>query len=225
MKALAVALVGFFPSSPLKNYLLRRLGWDVAGSADISPSLYWRIGGVTIGENARIGIGNVFRDLRDLRLSHDSRIGQWNWISAATPLVRAGGAGDLLLEQHSALTSRHYLDCSGGIQIGSHATVAGVRSTFVTHGLQWTTSMQSFRGIKIGAYSLISSNCSLTPGTRIGRGVVIGMGATVAGNLSEPGLYLSNRANLVKSPLEGEYFTRTVGYIRDIAPPRSTDGL
>jgi hypothetical protein len=39
------------------------------------------------------------------------------------------------------------------------------------------------------------------------------MGATIAGRLLDPGLYVQSRATLVKSDLGGEYFRQVAGHI------------
>jgi hypothetical protein len=39
------------------------------------------------------------------------------------------------------------------------------------------------------------------------------MGATIAGKLLEPGLYVQSRATLVKPDLAGEYFEREEGHV------------
>ncbi|WP_425463150.1 hypothetical protein [Microbacterium hatanonis] len=91
--------------------------------------------------------------------------------------------------------------------------MAGVRSTFITHGIDWRTSSQTYRSITIGDYSLISSNVQITPGSQIGSRVVVGMGATVAGSLSDGGLLVQERAREVKENLQGDYFKRDVGFI------------
>ncbi|MBJ7339108.1 MAG: hypothetical protein JHC64_15525 [Mycolicibacterium sp.] len=142
-----------------------------------------------------------------------ARIGQWNWITASRPIRDAGGDGLLVLGAHSAVTSRHYVDCTGGVRIGTHSTIAGIRSTIFTHGISWKSSTQTPNAVEIGDYCLISSNATVTPGSVVGSRVVVGMGATVAGQLTEPGLYMQPRAALVKTDLAGRYFDRARGFV------------
>ncbi|GAA2081875.1 hypothetical protein GCM10009758_32040 [Microbacterium hatanonis] len=208
-----VLLVGIWPASRIKVQLLRVLGWQVGKGGSVGPGLYFAIDSVVLGENARIGPFNVFKGLAAVEVDDFGRIGQWNWLSAASPLRAAGAPGTVSIGRHSALTSRHYIDASGGISIGHHTTVAGVRSTFITHGIDWRTSSQTYRSITIGDYSLISSNVQITPGSQIGSRVVVGMGATVAGSLSDGGLLVQERAREVKENLQGDYFKRDVGFI------------
>ncbi len=217
MRHLLVALVGTLPTSTFKNYLLRILGWEIGRSTEIGPGLYLRLTVVKLGDHVRIGPFNVFRDMAEVRLGARARIGQWNWISSALPLVEARGGGYLRLDNDAAITARHYLDCSGGVSIGHHTTVAGVRSTFITHGIEWRSAAQTSSSIVIGDYCIISSNVALTPGTVVESRCVVGMGAVAARTVGPEGtLQVGSRVTAVKSGLEGLYFTRYKGYIRDI---------
>lgn len=211
-----VALVAALPASALKNALLRRLGWVIGEGAYIGPCLVLNVDRVELGNQAAIGAFNVIRDLAGLQVGDGAVIGHWNWITAARPQAEAGAPCHLDMREHTALTARHYVDCTGGIRIGSHSTIAGVRSTLLTHGISWKASAQTFSPIEIGTYCLISSNVHIAPGSVIGDKIVIGMGATAAGRLEDPGLYLQSRAELVKSDLSGEYFHRELGRVSDL---------
>lgn len=208
-----VALVALLPASGLKYSLLRYLGWAIGGKVHIGPCLVLKVDRVDIGDGAYIGSLNVIRDLAALELGEYATIGHWNWVSASRWLGEGGAACLLHLGAHSAITSRHYIDCSGGIRVGTHTTIAGVRSTFITHGISWKSSAQTFSPIEIGDYCLISSNVQVSPGAVVGSRVVVGMGATLAGRLLGPGLYVQPRATLVKSDLDGEYFHREQGVV------------
>lgn len=209
-----VAVFGLLPGSAVKNVILRRLGLQIGRGSSIGPSLILGIGEFVMEENSTIGTGNVIRDLSSFRIRANGRLGQWNWISASRDLIAAGNPGMFEIGCHSAVTSRHYIDASGGVVIGNFTTVAGVRSTLITHGIDWRTGTQRTRSIKIGDYCLISSNNSITPGTTISDHVITGMGSTLAGKLDvEFGLYHDQRGSLSRTDLSGSYFVRDVGYI------------
>lgn len=217
LKIMMIAVVGLAPSSRVKLAILRSLGWRIGQRTSVGPGLYIRLTSVTLGSDVRIGPFNVIRDMAEVTVEARGRIGQWNWISAATPLVEVRGGGYLRIGADSAVTSRHYMDCSGGVAIGHHTTVAGVRSTFITHGISWKTAEQTSGGITIGDYCIVSSNVAIAPGTSIDDRVVIGMGSVVSHDVGPEGsLYVGGRATSVKSALEGAYFHRERGYIRDI---------
>ena len=211
-----VVVVAALPASRLKNSLLRRLGWAVGSGVHIGPCLVLNVGRVDIDHGAMIGAFNVFNDLGVLTLKEHAIIGHWNWVTASRALGGAGASCLLHVGAHSAITSRHYIDCSGGIRVGTHTTIAGVRSTLLTHGISWRSNAQTFSSIEIGDYCLISSNVQVSPGTVIGSRIVIGMGATIAGRVVDPGLYVQSRATLVKSDLDGDYFRRAQGHVAGI---------
>jgi acetyltransferase-like isoleucine patch superfamily enzyme len=212
-RSVLVAITAALPASEMKNRLLRRLGWNIGEAVRISPCLVSNVDHVGIGGGARIGPFNVLRDLASLTIGEHARIGQWNWVTASRPMREAGGPALLHLGAHSAIASRHYLDSTGGIRIGTHTIVAGIRSTFITHGISWKSSTQTFSPIEIGDYCLISSNVQVASGAVIGNRIVVGMGATIAGQLLESGLYVQTRATLVKTDLDGRYFGREEGFI------------
>lgn len=223
MRNLLIAAIGILPAGRLKNAALRRAGYNIAASAHIGPCLILGVGQLNAGEFARIGPLNVIRDLSMLDVGPHARIGRWNWISAAVPLRAHGASGSLTLGSHSALTQRHYVDCSGGIWIGAYSTVAGVRSTFITHGIDWRTAQQSFASITIGEYCILSSNVSVTPGTCVADRTVVGMGVTLSKSYEQSGLILQSRGRVVREDLEGEYFRRETGYIRGVRPAKAVD--
>ena len=219
-----VTVVAALPASELKNYVLRRLGWTIGDGARIGPCLVFNIDRVDIGAGAAIYPFNVIKNLAELRLGEYAAIGQWNWVTASRVLREAGGTGVLEVGRHSHITLRHYIDCSGGVRIGTHTTIAGVRSTFLTHGISWKKSAQTFSPIEIGDYCLISSNVQVAPGAVVGNKIVVGMGATIAGRLVDHGLYVQSRAELVKSDLDGEYFQREQGFITAVRNALDTHG-
>lgn len=218
---LLILLAGILPHSALKNRILRLLGFDIHSSAEIRPCLIINVGHISAGPNSRIGSLTCIRGLRRLILEDSARIGQLNWVSAAPDLTLGTKSGILQVGAHAAITNRHYLDCSGGIRLGSHTTVAGVRSTFITHGINWKRSEQSVSSIEIGSYCIISSNVNVTPGTKLPDSSVVGMGVTIDKGLPEEGgLIVSHRGTLVKRGLVGDYFTRTSGVVK---PPMDAD--
>ncbi|KAA0098112.1 hypothetical protein CIW49_15775 [Mycolicibacterium sp. P1-18] len=212
-RSILVAVAAAMPAGRVKNGVLRRLGWFIGRGVRLGPCLVLSVDEVRLGDGAFVGPFNVMRELASLTLDEHARIGQWNWITASRPMREAGGAGRLHLGAHSSITARHYVDCTGGIRIGTHTTVAGIRSTLFTHGISWKSSTQTSNAIDVGSYCLISSNVTVAPGSVIGDRIVVGMGATVAGQLSEPGLYMQPRATLVKTDLAGSYFDRERGFV------------
>jgi acetyltransferase-like isoleucine patch superfamily enzyme len=225
LRGALVTIVAALPASELKNSLLRQLGWTIGNRVRIGPCLVSRVDRVDIGDGAYIGSFNVIRDLTTLTLEEHAEICHWNWVTAAKELGDAGAACLLHLGPHANITARHYLDCSGGIHLGTCSAIGGVRSTLLTHGISpasWPartlrkSSTHTCNPIEIGDYCLISSNVHVSPGTVVGNRIVVGMGATIAGRLLDPGLYMQSRATLVKSDLGGEAFRKAEGHLDTI---------
>jgi carbonic anhydrase/acetyltransferase-like protein (isoleucine patch superfamily) len=178
-----------------------------------------------LGHGSHIGAFNVVRDLREFVLDEGAAIGQWNWITASRDLASSLDApASFMMGRQSALTSRHYVDASGGVKVGPFATVAGVRSTFITHGINVTESRQVVNGVEVGEFSMVGSNAKLTPGCCVPAYSLIGMGSVVVRGLSERySLYAGAPARLVRAiPPESPYFSRDRGpvdvYRKEPAP-------
>lgn len=212
---LLIAAIGLLPASRLKNFLLRRLGWKIASDAIIGPGVYLRIRVVSFGPGSSIGPFNVVRDLVEFTLEEGASIGQWNWFSAAAPLVHSVGGpqvGRFRLGRHASVASRHYLDASGGIDIGELSGMAGARSTVITHGVDMLESRQSVRGCTIGDRSIVGSNVKLVPGAYVPPRSVVAMGAVVTPGLGEPdSLYCGAPAKRAKEIPPGRFITRQRG--------------
>jgi len=200
----------------IKRSAYRHLfGWEIDDTARIGFSIM-NVRDVYLGPNTRIGHFSVFMNLQRLHLANNSRIGQWNWCSAA-PLFSSSGqneAATLVLGEHAAITIRHYLDCSGGISIGAFSVFGGVKSTVLTHQVDTVESRQTTSPVQIGEYCFIGSDVRITSGSQIPDRCIVAMGAVVAGQLAEEGmLYGGVPAKPIK-PVEGEFFKRSVGFVR-----------
>ncbi|MDD4866690.1 MAG: hypothetical protein PHQ28_06045, partial [Mycobacterium sp.] len=163
MRGALVTIVATLPASKLKNSLLRRLGWAIGARAHIGPCLVFSIGSVDIGDGAWIGGLNVVKGLTTLTLGPHAVIVHWNWVTAYPAFSEVGAPCSLHMGAHSAITSRHYIECTGGIRVGSHTTIGGERSTFFTRGVSWRNNAQAYNPIEIGDYCLITSNVQVCP--------------------------------------------------------------
>jgi acetyltransferase-like isoleucine patch superfamily enzyme len=204
---------------PIRAFLYRRLfGWQIDPTSRIGLSIV-DARSVRLARMSRIGHFSVIRNLSSLELGEEAIIGNWNWISSAalfTDADRALGTRPfrgLLLGRHSAITSRHYLDCSGGISIGDLSVVGGIRTTILTHSIDFQAGVQSTDAVAIGDRCFVSSNVSMVPGSRVPPGCLIAMGAVVVGQLkTAEAVYAGVPAKLVKSNIEGAYFRRQRGF-------------
>lgn len=206
-------VVGLLPCGWLKRTALRRLfGWEVDESAWIGISIFTNVRHARIGPGARIGHFNVFRNLLYLELGEEAAIGRWNCITAAKEFLevrQTEGCGRLVVGHHAAITLRHYVDCPGGIEVGAFTTIAGVRSTILTHQIDIRSNYSIILPVKIGDYCYVGSDVRIVPGSSIPDRCVIAMGSVVAGKLAESNtLYGGVPARPLKSVDEGAYFSR-----------------
>jgi acetyltransferase-like isoleucine patch superfamily enzyme len=211
-------LVTVFLPWPARRVLFNTLfGWQIDKSSSVGLSLFIGVRHVKIGPRVRIGHFTVFRDLNRLEIGADSTIGQWNWITAAKKFLLArhdDREGFLAVGEHCAITSRHYLDCTAGITLGSFSTIGGVRSTILTHQIDLSDCRQTGRPVRIGAYCFIGSNVRIAPGSWITDRCAVAMGSVVAGTLEEPGmLYAGVPARPRRELGEAKYFSRTKGRV------------
>ena len=188
----------------LRSFLLRHvLGWRLHPTSRIGLSLI-DVTDVSLGPGTHIGHFNVIRGLTHLEMAEASFIGNWNWLSAAPMFELRDRAisGEhfrgLRIGMHSAITSRHYVDCSGGVIVGSFATLGGVRTTVLSHQIDVGTGVQTTRPVSVGDYCFISSNVSMAPGSHVPAKSLVAMGAVVVGRLpDEAGLYGGVPAKLI----------------------------
>lgn len=194
---------------PLKYFLYKYiLLWDIDYSARVGIS-FVNARRVSMASGALIKHLSIVNGVDFLTMDESSRIGNLNWISSSK------GAGSFILKEHSAITNRHYIDCTADIKIGRFTTLAGVKSTILTHSIDVYQSRQSSFPVTIGDYCFIGTGVIILAGCEVEDNVVIGAGALISGHLTESYcLYAGVPAKRVKS-LSGEvkYFERTAGYV------------
>lgn len=213
-----ILVVGLLPASRAKNKLLSLAsGVSVSSRAHIGPIGLLTIRRLEVGADASIALGSVFRNLDTVRVSESSTIGSWNWITGApmfTPFNADLGEGRLIVGPSSAITSRHYMDCTGGITIGRFTTIGGVRSTWLSHRINLDQSVQFSAGIHVGDRCFTSSGVQVGPGVSIANNSVVAMGAVVTKSLDAVGrLFGGVPARDLGAAKNAAYVRRTVGRV------------
>lgn len=216
-----VALVAMFLPWPLKRRVLSWvMGYQVNPSARIGFSVVVA-SAVRMGSGARIGHFTVCRNLKRLYLADHARIGNMNWITGGidTSLPRSDGKGKaeaaLIIGSHSAITHRHYIDCSDRLEIGAFTTVAGVRSQIFTHSIDLELCAQQTRPVIIGDYCFVGTGCIILPGARLPNFSVLGAGAVLSNKFEQEWtFYAGVPAKIIKSlPSDYKYFHRQTGFV------------
>ena len=179
---------------------------------------------LSLDKGARVGNLTVIKGLYNLQLEKDSIIGNLNWISSfprnTNSLHFQHEAGErtpeLVLREHAAITNRHLIDCTNRIEIKKFSTLAGFKSTVLTHSIDLKECRQSSKPIIIGEYCFIGTGCILLGGTLIPDYSVLAAGSTISKAMDiSCSLYGGTPAKFIKS-LENEdlkYFKRTVGFV------------
>jgi acetyltransferase-like isoleucine patch superfamily enzyme len=209
-------LVGLLPASRTKSRMFRLLGWDVHDDARVAINLLWRIDSVSLAAESWIGSFNVIRDLLSLELGRGALVGHWIWISAARPLRGLSEDGaSLRVGDDAVITSRHVLDASGGITIGRHSAIGGVRTTVLSHQVDLVRCVQTAAPVVIGDHVLVSSNCRITAGVRIASYTLVASSAAVVGDLPDSyRMYGGVPAKEIgELPPSAGYFTKTTNSI------------
>jgi len=212
-----VFLIGLIlPACKFKNALLSLFpGISVHPSAIVGHTVLLGVSELTLESGAVLGDLNIVRGLTGLRLGSGAVIGGLNSISSSaafSSLPDDGFRGRLHLKRDSALTNRHYLDCSGGIEVGEFTTIAGCRSTILTHQIDLRLNSQVLSPVTFGRRCFISSNVSVVPGAHVADRIVVAMGAVIKGSLDlAGGLYGGVPARYLKMAENEGYASRSRG--------------
>ncbi|MCF8274255.1 MAG: acyltransferase [Flavobacteriaceae bacterium] len=176
-----------------------------------------------MAENSSIAHLTICKNIDAIILNNNSGIGSLNFITGFNTKNktvyshRLNRKCELIIKEHSAITSRHFLDCNGGIYIGKYTTVAGIRSTFLTHSIDIYKNRQDIKPITIGDYCFIGTGCNLLGGSCLPDYSVLGAGAVLSKVYSESNfLYGGVPARPLKD-LKGydvAYFNRHNGFVK-----------
>ncbi|MGV9860907.1 acyltransferase [Gordonia sp. NPDC003425] len=188
MRALLELLSWMLPASTRKNHILRLLGHSIAPTARISPCLVLSLKRAELADGAFIGAFSTIRGLALLKMEKDAGVGSFNWISAH-PLYQKqlDGAGTLAMREGAVVTSRHYIDCSGTVELGYMTVVGGHRTTILTHEADIHEPVQNVGRVSLGARSGLLTNCVVLVGAHIPPLSVVAAQSTVLASSTASG--------------------------------------
>lgn len=219
MRMMLNVVLAFMPWGLKRVFMKKFLGYKLHKNSYIGFSVV-NAKNLSMADNAKIGHLNIVRNMSILKMKYSSTIGNLNWIS--------GEAFDQIEEKkdkknsflkigsNSAITNRHYLDCSGGLSIGEFTIFAGVKSTLLTHSIDIEKSVQKLNSIKIGDYCFISSNCIFIGGSSLPSYSVVGAGSVIRNQFDKTYfLYSGNPAQPIKNiSKNSNYFSREKGHVK-----------
>jgi acetyltransferase-like isoleucine patch superfamily enzyme len=208
------------PWSMRRSLLEKHFGYSLHPSSRIG--LCWIFPRrLVMEEHSRIGHFNVCKNIDLLHLGAHAAIGQLNWITGfpSGPSRHFAHQTDrhpeLILETHSAVNSRHFIDCTARIRIGAFATIGGFRSQLLTHSIDLAANRQNAEPIDVGEYCFTGTSSVMLGGSSLPHHSVLGAGSLLNKKWEQPyQLYGGVPAAPLKelSP-DMKYFHRTEGFV------------
>lgn len=220
MRTVFLAISAVLPWSIKRRLLALFFGYEIDPRAKIGISIV-DSASLTMGKHAWVGHLTICKGLDRLVLEDYAAVGNLNWITGgAQRKLESWESGrtpnsSLKIGQHSAITHRHYLDCSDSFTIGAFSTFAGVRSQVFTHSIDLSNSRQTTRPVAIGSYCLVGTGSILLPGAVLPSYSVLGAGSVLRSGLDkEWSLYSGIPAAYVKEiSSDAAYFCRKAGFV------------
>lgn len=210
-----------FPWAVRRFALRRLLKFELHNDAFIGLSLIMA-DRVVLKEGARVGNLTVIKGLDLVELNVHARLGNLNWVTGfpngtTSPhfAEQAERVVQLRIGDHSAITNRHLIDCTGGVTIGRFSTVAGFRSQILTHSIDIQSARQRAKAVRVGDYCFVGTACTLLPGASLPSYSVLGANSLLnKAYETTHTLYAGNPARSITTLAPGaKYFSRTRGFI------------
>jgi len=123
---------------------------------------------------------------------------------------------ELVLGDCVGITSRHFLDCNGGVYIGDYTTIAGLRSQILTHSVNVYTNRQETKPVFIGRYCFVGTACIILPGATLPDFCVLAAGSVLTAAMPQSyTLYAGNPASARKQldTVDVPYFSRSTANV------------
>lgn len=182
LKWLIALVIAYTPGSFTRKALYRLvMGYHISPRSRIGFGTVIRVRSATIGK-ARIGRFNTFSGPQDLVIGDGAKIGFRNefecgaWAGAEYGCYCRIGPSTLI-------TSDHFVDVTGGFELGDGSWIAGRGSQIWTHG-----AGAKDREVRIGSRCYIGSAVCMAPGAGIGDDCLVAIGSVVVGKI--PGDHL-----------------------------------
>jgi acetyltransferase-like isoleucine patch superfamily enzyme len=205
----------------LRRRLLERCyGYEIDSSARIGLAWIYPKR-LRMGRQTRIDHFSVAIHLDSIELGDYSTIGRNNWItgypsdSSKHFSHQTDRQPRLIIGEHSAITKRHYLDCTNEIRVGRFTTIAGHQSELLTHSIDIVAGRQDSKPIDVGDYCFVGTRCIILGGARLPSQSVLAAGAVLTKAFDQPySLYGGVPARHLKElPKDAEYFHRPTGFV------------
>jgi len=174
-------------------------------------------------ERSQIGAFTFCKKISLLHLNNAAKIGSLNYITGYPTTLKDSFSHivdrkcELIINEHTAITSRHFIDCTAGVYLGKYTTFAGIRSQILTHSIDLKYCRQDAEPVHIGNYCFVGSGCILLKGSVLPDYSVLGAASMLNKAYSDTGyLYGGVPAKKISeiSVKEHLYFSRQNGYVK-----------
>jgi len=220
MRKVLMFLSFLLPWRLRRSFLEKQFGYQIHPSCRIGLS-WINPTRLIMEEGCRIDHLTLCKGLDLLHLKAHSMIGRGNWITGFPRGPSRHFAEEkerqpqLIVGEHSAITHRHFIDCTNSVTIGKFSTVAGLLSQIMTHSVDIAKNRQTSQPVRIGDYCFVGTNCVILGGSSLPNFCVVGAKSLVNKSFTESyQLYGGVPARPIEqlSP-ECKYFQRTEGFV------------
>ena len=220
MKKVLMLLSLFLPWKMRRLFLERQFGYEIHPTCQMGFSCIFPAR-LIMEEGSCIEHLTLCKNIDLLHLRPHASIGRANWITGF-PLIPSPHFAEekdrhpeLIVGEHSAITHRHFIDCTNSVVIGRFTTMAGFQSQILTHSIDLEKNRQTSAPVRVGDYCFIGTNCVLLGGSSLPNYSVLGAKSLLNKSFAESHqLYAGVPAQPIKklSP-ELQYFRRTEGFV------------
>jgi carbonic anhydrase/acetyltransferase-like protein (isoleucine patch superfamily) len=203
-----------------RGFLEKQFGYQIHPTASVGWAWIFPVR-LIMEENTRIDHLTVCKNIDLLHLKAHSVIGRGNWITGFPPgpsrhfAHQSDRRPELVIEEHSAITHRHLIDCTNSVRVGRFTTIAGFQSQIITHWIDIEESRQTSAPVTIGDYCFVGTNSVLIGGSALPNYSVLGAKSLLNKPFAESyHLYGGVPARPIQ-PLSpnAKYFQRTEGFV------------
>lgn len=184
MKSLFQIILWIFPW-PIRRLMLQYcFGFKFSQGARIGFSIILA-NEVRIGKCSAIRNFTYIKNIDRVVLGDYAYILNLNWITGIGTKDKrhfqhvANRKCELILGDHSSVTSRHFIDCTGGVEIGAFTTVGGAQSQVLSHFLDPYECRQTCKRVEVGRYCFIGTKALLLPGSGLPDYSILGGGSVL----------------------------------------------
>lgn len=148
----------------------------------------------------RIGKFCMFLGPMKIVIGQHSSIGSFNNFNCGSWTSNRESSGadykqSLIIGEDVMITSHHFFDVAGSLNISSKTWIAGRSSQFWTHG-----AGVNDRNISIGKACYIASSVRFSPGSAISDNTIVAMGTVVTRKFNQPNVMIGGvPANIIKN--------------------------